>query len=73
MADDVKYIYDLKKGTKHKYDVDLNSYKGLGLTDLYIYPHFQKTSEEMKAKVENYEKEHRITITRLNDGEVIFK
>lgn len=72
LSDDVKFIYDLKKGTKPKYDVILDSYKGLGLIDLYIYPHFQKTSDEMKAKVENYEKEHGITITRLNDGEIIF-
>ena len=71
LADDVKYAYDIKRGTKPKYDVVLDSYAGLGLIDLYIYPHFQKASEEMQIKVSDYELNHGIKITRLNDGDII--
>lgn len=71
LSDDIKYIYDLKKGTKPKYDAILDSYKGLGLIDLYIYPHFQKVSDEMKKKTDEFEKETGIEITRLNDGDII--
>ena len=71
LSDDIKYLYDLKKGTKAKYDVTLDSYKGLGLTNLYIYPHFQKATEEMKKKTDEFESKTGITITRLNDGDII--
>lgn len=72
LADSVKYAYDIKRGTKPKYDVILPTYEGLGLIDIYIYPHFQKAKEDMIVKTSNYEKENNITITRLNDGDVIF-
>ncbi len=71
LANDVKYAYDIKKGTKPKYDVELDSYAGLGLIDIYIYPHFQKANEMMQAKTADYELSHGIKITRLNDGEII--
>lgn len=71
LSDDVKYAYDIKKGTKPKYDVDLPSYAGLGLIDIYIYPHFQKANEEMQIKTVNYESSNGIKITRLNDGDII--
>ena len=71
LADDVKYAYDIKRGTKPKYDVELESYAGLGLIDIYIYPHFQKADETMKTKTSDYEINNNIKITRLNDGEII--
>ena len=71
LAEDVSYIYDIKKGTKLKYDVQLPSYKGLGLTQLRIYPHYQKTDEAMRAKIDAYEAKTGETITRMNDGDVI--
>ena len=71
LADNVKYAYDLKKGTKPKYDIELESYAGFNLIDLYIFPHFQKAKPEMIEKVNNYEKERNIKITRLNDGDII--
>lgn len=71
LADNVKYAYDIKKGTKPKYDVILDTYKGLGLIDLYIYPHFQKASEDMQLRTTKYESDNNIKITRLNDGEII--
>ena len=71
LSDSVKWVYELKKGTKPKYDVELESYEGLGLIDIYVYPHFQKASEEMKEKINNYEINNNIKITRLSDGEII--
>lgn len=71
LSDDLKYMYDIKRGTKPKYDVVLPTYKGLGLIDIYIYPHYQKANEEMKVKTANYEFANNIKITRLNDGEMI--
>ena len=68
---DAKYYFDIKKGTKPKYDVELDTYECLGLIDILIYPHFQKTNEIMQNKTKEYEKEHNIEITRLNDGEII--
>ena len=71
LADNVKYAYDIKKGTKPKYDVILDTYDGLGLINLYIYPHFQKASEDMQLRISKYESDNNIKITRLNDGEII--
>ena len=71
LSDNLKYIYDLKRGTKPKYDITLDSYEGLGLIDEYIYPHFQKVKDEMKEKTTQYELDNNITITRLNDGDII--
>ena len=71
LADDVKFAYDIKKGTKAKYDVNLETYAGLGLIDLYIYPHFQKANETMQEKTSEYERTHGIKICRLNDGDII--
>ena len=71
LADDVKFTYDIKKGTKAKYDVNLDTYAGLGLIDLYIYPHFQKANETMQEKTSEYERTHSIKICRLNDGDII--
>lgn len=68
-ADDIKYCYDVKRGTKPKYDVVLPTYKGLGISSLNIYPHWDKTSEEQKAKVLEYEKATGIHITKMADGE----
>ena len=72
LANDVKYAYDIKKGTKPKYDVELESYAGLGLIDIYIYPHFQKANKTMQDKIKEYELKNNVKITRLNDGDIIF-
>lgn len=71
LSKDIKYYYDIKKGTKPKYDVKLDTYKGLGLIDIYIYPHFQKTNQIMRDKTIEYETNNNIEITRLNDGDII--
>ena len=71
LSKDLKYIYDIKKGTKPKYDVKLDSYAGLGLIDIYIFPHFQREREIMHKKTIDYETNNNTKITRLNDGEII--
>ena len=71
LSKDVKYIYDLKKGTKPKYSVIYDSYDGFGLIDYYILPHYQKEDEMMDEKVVNYELNNNIKLTKLNDGEII--
>ena len=71
LAQDAKWYFDVKKGTKPKYDVELPSYKGMRLVDVNIYPHWNKAKDEMKEKVCAYERENNIEITPLQDGEFI--
>ena len=71
LCDDLKWVYITKKGTKPKYDIELNTYAGLNLTNYKIFPHWNKTTDDIKEKVEIYENETGIMITKLNDGEYI--
>lgn len=71
LCDDLKYAYTIKKGTKPKYDVELDTYKGLNLTQHKIFPHYNKVNEEMEEKIKDYEFNNNEKITRLNDGEII--
>ena len=68
-GEDFKWYYDIKKGTKPKYDVKLSSYKGFGFIEENIYPHYNKASEQQKTKIEKYEEQTNTTITKMNDGE----
>ena len=71
MGENCKWVYDIKKGTKSKYDKVFKTYKGLGLTNLRIYPHYDEADEKLKEKIDKYEKEKNTQITRLNNGEFI--
>ena len=71
LSDDLKWAYDVKKGTKPKYDVELDTYKGLGLIKLNFFPHWNKVSEDLKNKTLDYEHQHKIEIVKLNDGEFL--
>ena len=71
MGNDCKWVYDIKKGLKPKYDKTYPSYKGLGLIDLKIYPHYDEANQELKEKIEKYEKENNIEIIKLNNGEFV--
>lgn len=66
---DFKWLYDIKKGTKPKYDVAFLSYKGMGLVDINFFPHWNKASGEMRQRVLDYEKLHGINISCVEDGE----
>ena len=69
----LKFVYDIKKGTKPKYDVVLSSYSGLCLVDINFYPHWNKADEQTKQKVVNYENVNNILITKVSDGDFIKK
>lgn len=71
LCDDLEWAYIVKKGTKPKYDITLETYKGLGITEYRIFPHWNKVSDIVKEKVTNYEKDNSTTITKLNDGDII--
>ena len=68
-GEDFKWYYDVKRGTKPKYDIELPSYKGFGLIEENIYPHFNKANEEQRVKIEDYENHNNVTISKMNDGE----
>lgn len=69
---DLKWIYEIKHYNKpNKYHLDLPTYKGLGLTDYNIFPHYNKLDEHTKLLIDEYEKNNNFTITKLNDGEFI--
>lgn len=67
LGNNLKWVWDVKKGTKHKYDIEPESYEGLGFTKYNIFPHWNATKEDIKKKA----LEHNETITPLNDGEFI--
>ncbi len=71
LCDDLKWIYEIKKGTKPKYDVALETYTGLHITDYKVLPHWNKIDENIIKKVETFEKENNMKINRLKDGEYI--
>ena len=71
LCDNLKWTYTIKKGSKPKYDIELDSYDGLALTDYRILPHANKLSNEIKEKTRKFEKENNIKITKLKDGEYI--
>lgn len=71
LCDDLKWVYITKKGSKPKYDIELDTYAGLNLTDYKIFPHWNKVKDDVKEKVEKYENETGIKITKLNNGEYI--
>ncbi len=73
LADDLEWAYVIKRGTKKKYDIFLDSYEGLNITEHYIFPHYNKISDELKQKIRMYELEHNMKFSVLNDGEFILE
>lgn len=73
LGEDVKWCYNIKKGTHPKYDIAPKTYKALGLTDKNIFPHYNSYSDEIKERIQRYEETNNIEITRLADGEYILE
>lgn len=73
LCDDLKWAYTIKKGTKPKYDVNLDTYQGLNLTNNKVFPHYNKIADMVKERLITYENENNTNITRLNDGEYILE
>lgn len=71
LGKNLKWLYEVKKETKPKYDVILDTYEGFGLIDINVYPHYQKVDDAMKEKVRLYELNNNTIITKLNDGDII--
>lgn len=72
LYNDLRWIYEIKHHNKpNKYHLDLPTYKGLGLTDYNIFPHYNKLDDRTKELIAEYEKNNNIIITKLNDGEYI--
>lgn len=67
LDEDTMWYFNLKRGTKPKYDITFNSYKGLGFINKHIYPHYNKESTEGTKKILEYNEE----IDTLDDGEYL--
>ena len=67
LDENVEWYFDLKRGTKPKYDVFFESYEGLGFIDEHIYPHYDKESEEGIKKFNLYKEKIKV----LNDTEFL--
>ena len=64
-----KWYYDVKKGTKPKYDVELPCYDGFGFIDYNIYPHYNKADEQQKKRINDYECASVDVIVKMEDGD----
>lgn len=71
LCDDLKWVYDIKKGTKPKYDIVLDTYLGLNLTNYKILPHYNKIDKNITEKAKAFENKNNMKINKLKDGEYI--
>ncbi|MBO4950650.1 MAG: Type 1 glutamine amidotransferase-like domain-containing protein [Clostridia bacterium] len=54
--------------------VNLNNFSACNLTDVQIFPHYNKfikRFDKLEEKVSNYEKANNCNVVRLNDGEAV--
>ena len=68
-GENFKWYYDVKKGTKPKYDVELPSYKGFGFIDYNLYPHYNKADEQQKKRINDYECDNVDVVVKMEDGD----
>ena len=68
-GENFKWYYDVKKGTKPKYDVELPSYNGFGFIDYNLYPHYNKADEQQKKRINDYECESIDVVVKMEDGD----
>lgn len=68
---DFKWYYDVKKGTKPKYDIELPSWSGLGLVDVKLYPHYNKADDNQKNKIDIYCEENNCEILCMKDDDFV--
>lgn len=67
LDNNVEWYFNLKRGTKPKYDRTFDNYNGLGFINQHIYPHYNKEDSIGIKKILNYKKK----IITLNDGDYI--
>lgn len=73
MAQDTGYINHVEPELND--DVNLNDFKGLGITNIHIYPHKNNQNlcnEKIQEQLKEYEDKNNIEITFIEDGEGIF-
>ena len=70
LGENVKWYFDINRGTKPKYDKILKSWEGMNLTNYNVFPHIN-AKPHMIEKITTYEKEHNMKITQLEDGDFI--
>jgi len=68
LCDNLKWVWDIKKGTKPKYDILPKTFEGLNLVKERIFPHWDAVSKELKEKTRVYEDNENIEITKLENG-----
>lgn len=67
LDEDVEWYFNLKRGTKPKYDRTFDNYKGLGFINKHIYPHYNKEDIIGINKILEYKEK----ILTLSDGDYI--
>ena len=72
LGKNVKWYFDINKGTKPKYDKILKSWEGMNITEYNIFPHIN-AKPHMIEKIIAYEKENNFKITGLEDGDFILE
>ena len=55
LCDNLKWVCDIKKGTKPKYDILPKTFEGLNLVKERIFPHWDAVSKELQEKTKVYE------------------
>lgn len=68
LCDNLKWVWDIKKGTKPKYDILPKTFEGLNLVKERIFPHWDAVSKELQEKTKVYEDNENIEITKLENG-----
>lgn len=72
LCDNLKWVWDIKKGTKPKYDILPKTFEGLNLVKERIFPHWDTISEQLRKKTKDYEDKENIEITKLENGRFIW-
>lgn len=67
LDNNVEWYFNLKRGTKPKYDRTFDNYNGLGFINQHIYPHYNREDNIGIKKILDYKEK----ILTLNDGNYI--
>lgn len=66
-TDNLEWVWNVKKGLKPKYDIIPESFEGLGITDIKVYPHLDRYSNSVREDAKKKDN----SIMPLCDGEFI--
>lgn len=71
LCDNLKWVWDIKKGTKLNYNILPKTFEGLNLVKERIFPHWNCVDKTIKERTKAYEEKENIEITKLEDGQFI--